>query len=113
MRRKHLLPIAMTAFLLVGLSGKEAWPAWLPSANGLAGWDALARGIVLSSAQVTAPAAPIATGGKATQPQGLTGERLVASGLAIAAGPTGEALVGSVTRKAGGCRVSELRNARR
>ena len=113
MRRKHLLPIAMTAFLLVGLSGKEAWPAWLPSANGLAGWDALARGIVLSSAQVTAPAAPIATGEKATQPQGLKGEPLVVSGITIAAGPNGETFVDIATTKAGGFRVSELDNPRR
>src|SRR6266568_6905248 len=114
MKRKYLFPIAMTGFLLMGLSGKEALSASSPSADGFAGRDILARGMVLSSAQVTAPAAPASTGEKAAQPDSRqAAEPRVVSGITIAAGPNGETFVAIATTKAGSFRATELENPRR
>src|SRR5260370_37651041 len=114
MRRKYMLPIAITGFLLMGLYGREVWSASSAAGGGFAGRDPLARGMVLSSAQVTAPAAPTAAGAKAAQPVSRpAAEPRVVSGLTIAAGPNGETFVDIATTQAGSFRATELENPRR
>jgi len=69
--------------------------------------------MVLSSAQVTAPAAPTATGAKPAQPGSSSAEPRVVSGITIAAGPNGETFVDIATTQAGSFRATELENPRR